>query len=131
MGVSVLHQDRWCTLSHDDTFSLVRYERTAEPYGDFAEMDASYRQIEAALVRAPADSRLLIDMRLAPPRNDEGFEARAASAVEGLTRRFTRYATLVRTAVGKLHTLRIGAQVGREVHVFLDEAEALAYLARP
>ncbi len=125
---TVLHADTWATVRFDAALGLLRYERNEVGYAMLEDMERSYAAIAKALVSVPPGTKLLLDMRRAPPRNDDGFEARTTAALDTLLGRFSRHATLVRTAIGKLQTRRIASQVGRQAHVFDDEREALAYL---
>jgi len=126
---SVIHQDAWATIRLDDALGLLRYERSSVPYATVDEVERAYAAAGEALGHVRPGLKLLIDMRQAPPRNDDEFETRAGAALGVLLGRFPRYATLVRTAVGKLQTARIAAERGVVAHVFEDERDALAYLA--
>jgi hypothetical protein len=56
------------------------------------------------------------------------FEVRANGALDQIVKRFTKHATLVRTAVGKLQSVRLAGERGAVPHVFENEGDALAYL---
>lgn len=125
---TILYEDSWVVVSLDAARGLVRYTRSALPYATLEELERSFdgmRDLAAPVLRG---TKLLIDLRLAPPRNDPVFEARTRNALDGLTKRFVRIATLVRTAVGKLQSARLAKERGAESHVFDDEDAALAYL---
>jgi hypothetical protein len=125
---TILHEDAWVTISFDAENRLVRYTRSAVPYPDLAAVEGSLRGVRGLLPSA-GDLKLLIDVRLAPPRNDPAFEAQINDAIEKVWKRFGKVATLVRTAVGKLQTVRLAHERGIEkAYVFADEGEALAYL---
>ena len=124
----VLYSDPWVTVTLDEARALVRYDRTDVAYPSGADMERSYAAVGRAFNLLPPSSRLLLDMRRAPPRNDDAFEAKARPALEQVLKRFTRNATLVRTAVGKLQSMRIASERGAKPHVFDDEQAALAYL---
>jgi hypothetical protein len=125
---TVLYADEWVAFTVDAKRGLVRYERTERPYGA-EDIERSYAGVAEAVSRVPPGMKLLIDVRRAPPRNDAAFEARANGALDQLVKRFTRHATLVRTAVGKLQSVRLASERGAVPHVFENEAEALTYLA--
>ena len=124
----ILYQDEWVTLSLDPAIRLVRYTRSDVPYGSLADMDHSHAGIGQALTKIPPGTKLLLDVRLAPPRNDEAFESKTNAVIEAFLRRFDGYATLVRTAVGKLQTARLARERGSEAHAFDDERAALESL---
>jgi hypothetical protein len=125
--ITVLYADEWVTFSVDTQRGLVRYERSDRPYGP-EDIERSYAGVGEAVSRVPPGMRLLLDVRKAPPRNDADFETRANGALDQLVKRFTKHATLVRTAVGKLQTVRLAGERGAVPHVFEHESEALAYL---
>jgi len=126
---TVLYQDEWVTMSFDPASGVVRYQRSAVPYGGLADVDRSHGGVREVVQRMAPGMKLLIDVRLAPPRNDAAFEAKTNVAIDAFVARFARHATLVRTAVGKLQTLRLATERGGTAHVFDDEQAALAYLA--
>jgi hypothetical protein len=126
--MTILYEDEWVTVTFDPASSLLRYTRTAQPYANLGQLSQSFANVGAAPIpRGPA-IKLLIDVRLAPPRNDAGFESKANGALETFLRLFGKHATLVRTAVGKLQTARLARERGTEARAFDDEAQALAYL---
>ena len=128
LKTQVLYEDDWITLSFDERRGLARYVRNAAPYGAIANLERSFAGVAALVGQIPRGSKLLIDVRSAPPRNDEAFEARTNAALAGFLVRFAKTATLVRTAVGKLQTARLARARGVEARVFEDEDAALAYL---
>jgi hypothetical protein len=82
-----------------------------------------------AVLPVVAGLKLLIDVRLAPPRNDAAFEVHINRLIGDVWSRFGKIATLVRTAVGRLQSVRLAHERGvAQPHVFEDEQEALAYL---
>ena len=128
---TILYQDEWVSLSLDAASGLVRFTRTALPYPDLDAVERSYAGLRgvALHVSTTAAMTLLLDVRLAPPRNDAAFEAQTNRAIEELVKRFTKMATLVRTAVGKLQTARLAHERGVErPQIFDDEESALAFL---
>jgi len=94
-------------------------------------MDEANRGLESA-VRAAGIRRVLLDLSKGPPgRNDEAFEHASAVWRKQLSAEVDRAAILVRTVAGKLQSQRLAREEGRRpVNVFMDEAEALAYLKR-
>jgi hypothetical protein len=124
----VLYKDEWVTLSFDAATRLMRYTRSDVPYATLADMDRSHAALGAAVPHIAPGTKLLIDVRLAHPRNDAEFEAKTNSALTGFLKPFAKHATLLRTAVGKLQTARLARARGTTSHAFDDEAKALAYL---
>lgn len=84
---------------------------------------------EAALDRYRSDPRklgLVVDMRLAPGRNDAGFEATSTDLRQAAGRHFARVVVLVASASGELQIRRLARQDGRLAMVTRDPEEALA-----
>jgi hypothetical protein len=128
MATAVLYKDEWVTLTFEAATGLVRYTRSGVPYPDMDALERSYAGLRTLVMPSVPGLKLLIDVRLAPPRNDAAFEAHANAAIGSFTRRFDKIATLVRTAVGKLQTARLAHERGVEANSFDDERAALAFL---
>ena len=124
-----LHSDPWVTLSLDEAAGLVRYQRSEVPYGSLDDLERCHRDLVASARWLPPGLKLLVDVRRAPPRNDEAFETRVNKFLGALLPRFAGMAVLVKTAVGKLQTTRLAAERGGTVESYDDEAAALAHLA--
>ena len=128
MTTNILYKDEWVTLSFTPISGLVRYQRTELAYRNPLDLARSYEGLRALAGHLGPGMKLLLDLRLAPPRNDPEFEAKANAAIAEFVTRFTKHATLVRTAAGKLQTARLAQARGVQVHVFDDEKSALDYL---
>jgi hypothetical protein len=124
-----LHEDAWAVVTLDEASDLVRYTRTSRRYADIAELQGSFAAVGHVL-RTTRASRILIDVRLAPPRNDEDFESNTNAAVQRLTQRFDKIVLLVQTAVGRLQVHRMASHRGQPANVFTSERDALDFLAR-
>jgi hypothetical protein len=126
----VLFSDAHVTLALDEARGLVRYARTAEPYASIADMSAAHEKMAGALPPfLPTGLKLLIDVRAAPPRNDEAFESVVTRLLETFIKRFSAHAFLVKSAVGRLQTQRLARTRGdASPSVFDDERDALRYL---
>jgi hypothetical protein len=113
----------------DDERRLVRRARTERSFASVAEVERYFEEVLQA--GEPRDRRryaLLVDARLAPPRNDPVFEQIFERYRERLHEGYRRIALLTRTEVGKLHVSRLS---GCDARAFVDEAAALAYLLDP
>jgi hypothetical protein len=131
MGASarVLFSDAHVTLTLDDHAGLVRYVRSRER---FPSMDAIRRVHEQIVSAIPSGSqqrlKLLVDVRDAPPRNDEAFEAAISQAFADFLPRFAVHAVLIKSAAGRLQVQRLR---GGPTGVFEAETDALRYLGIP
>jgi hypothetical protein len=130
----VLFSDPHVTLAYDEASGLVRYTRSSEAFASVADLRASHDKMSAALPPFFPSSglKLLIDVRAAPPRNDEAFEEVVTRLLETFVGRFSVHAFMVKSAVGRLQTQRLARSRG-EAHpsVFDDERAALRYLGVP
>lgn len=118
-------------VSLDEARGLVHAKRTPEPYTTIEELDTSMREL-ATHLQDDAGTRLelLLDLREGPFRNDDAFEHAMHRHRARLLGRFRTIAVLVSTAVGRLQTSRLAREEGRTLPTFMDEGEALAFLAR-
>jgi hypothetical protein len=127
----ILFADDHVTVAYDEAHGLVRYTRSGKPYASIDEMTASHDKLVAALPPFFPTSglKLLVDVRPAPPRNDEAFEAQVTRLLVTFIQRFSAHAFLVKSAVGRLQTQRLARDRG-ETHpaVFDDETAALRHL---
>ena len=128
--MSEIHRDEFYVAVADG--GIVRLERTPVHFPTMPAMHASYLALAAALRKAGGARRVLIDLRKGPPgRNDATFESEMAPWRAQLDKQCERVAVLVRTVAGKLQTQRLSRAEHREAHVYLNEAEALAFLLAP
>lgn len=128
----VLYESKYARLEVDAAKRLVRYTRSAEPFGSLDDAQAMFRALATAHVGVPrAELALLSDIRLAPGRNDEAFEGAVAEHRRELFGGFRRRATLVKTMAGKLQVKRLSGTSILATEVFDDEEAALGYLLAP
>jgi hypothetical protein len=126
----IVFEDRYVTLTIDDARGLVRYTRTREPFPTLDAMRTSNQAVAgaSAWIGRPTHT-LLIDVRDAPPRNDDAFEQEVGRSLEAFVPGYKAYAMLVKTAVGRLQVSRMTRAPGAKgAPVFTSEAEALAHL---
>lgn len=128
----IVMQNEYIILERDPSLSLLRFARTKRPYPLNEETGEVIQRLSEAFDALQRERhKLLIDMREAPLRNDEGFESFATPSLARLFAGFVKTAILVRTAVGELQFSRLrreGKMSAPESNVFRDEAAALAYL---
>ncbi len=98
------------------------YERVANVRSSFEALTPIYDEFDRS------NLSVLVDMRLAPPRDDPEFDRAAADQPKYLSRDFIRSAVLIRTAIGLLHVQRHMQRLGLPMKVFNDETVAFEYL---
>jgi hypothetical protein len=108
--------------------SVIIIERTAVHSGD-ADLAEVFGPAEDALRNVERGKLgLLVDVRLAPGRNDSEFEKSFQPYRQRLQRGFRRVAILVETTYGKLQCQRYAREDGISNCVFDDYAAAVAWL---
>jgi hypothetical protein len=125
-----LYSDAQVIITFDDDTGIVRYTRSREPYPSLEVIRALHVTINAEIAKLPQGQHsLLVDVRDAPPRNDNPFEAEITKAIGGAAPHFVRRAALVKSVVGSLQVKRIAKARGDDSFpTFSDEAEAIAFL---
>jgi hypothetical protein len=109
----------------------LRGTRTEVLYKDLADVSRELTALRAAFAGMdPREWVILFDARKGPMRNDPAFE-QASRPLGALMQGFKRSAVLVGTATGLLQMKRLGRQGESELHVFDDEAQAMAHLLAP
>jgi len=126
----ILHESELARLELDERRRIVRYTRSSKPFATIDEASATFRAIGVASAHIDRSRYgLLSDVREAHGRNDPAFEKAISQHRNDLFAGFAKRATLVRTVAGALQVQRINREMqSPDVHVFHDEAEALAYL---
>jgi hypothetical protein len=127
--MSDLYSDDYYRVTVDG--GILRLTRKATPYATMEAMHAANRALAEA-VRSAGVRRILLDLRGGPPgRNDAEFEQASGVWRKQLAESAERVAILLRTVAGKLQSQRLARGEGRTPdNVFLEEADALAYLRR-
>jgi hypothetical protein len=125
-----LLQNRFVRVERWPSRGLVRVTRSAEPIVALEEVDEAWGGVLIALnAGSAADTRLLIDMRRAPGRNDDAYERSVAKYRADTVARFEQVAVLVRSMPGQLQVQRHAKEDGlAKVRVFNSEPHALAWL---
>ena len=113
----------------DDAQRIVRATRTPIPFANDDELRATMALLREQSIGDRAKLGLLVDLREGPFRNDESFENALARYRVELFAGWGALATILRTAIGRLQVNRLAREDRREMQVFTEEAEALAYLA--
>jgi hypothetical protein len=125
----VLFSDAYVTVTLDDARGLVRYTRSRQPFATLDDLRGSHTAMVAALPASiPPGFKLLIDVREAPPRNDEAFERELTPLLAQFMQPFAARAVLVRSAVGRLQVQRLSRAYDARPQIFDDEGKALQHL---
>jgi hypothetical protein len=128
-AVRELYTDSFSLVTWDERANIVRWTRTSTRFPSVKDAIDSYLALRAAVQPAiAARASLLVDIRMAPLRNDPEFDQIAKQYIDPLTARFAKVAVLVSTAVGKLQLNRIKRERSLQIEVFDDEALALAFV---
>lgn len=119
-------------LERDDQRHLFFARRTAQPQLTAAEIEASFRQLEAAMdTQGRHLKSLLIDFSQgpAPARRDPEFESAVDKHAQDFARGFLKVAALTLTVAGRVQVEQYFRDRGFIVGVFSNEAEAVSYLS--
>jgi len=103
--------------------------RTSTPYPDVLTADVEFGAMTMWFEGRDVVDALLVDLRLATGRNDDSFETTIRPRRRALFQRFGHLAFLCGTLTGKLQIERHGREDRIELQVFLDEDDALRWLA--
>jgi hypothetical protein len=122
------HPNLSVTLDRDA--GILRYARTDRAWSSLDDVRRAHDAVVKLVLGTPRGAySALLDLRRAPPRNDDEYEKTIEGYVGLLLGHFGKHALLVRTAAGRLQVMRLERRAGRRGEVvFHDEAEALAYL---
>ncbi|NUQ73939.1 MAG: hypothetical protein HUU21_10305 [Polyangiaceae bacterium] len=125
-----IHRSPYFILSVDDTRRILHRARTALGFPTLADAQVAYDDMTRAMDGVDrAAHGLFVDLRLAPPRNDAGFEQLVGRYYPRLYDGFPAIAVVVKTQAGRLQIARVAQTFGYDMRTFMTEAEAYAYLA--
>ena len=135
IGMPALVETADFVVERDDTRRIVFVRRVFVRRTDsrFAqhEIAAVFAPVEAACAAFDGTWALLLDVRRAPARLEEGFDRALSVHFEPLMARFRRRAVVVRSAAGLLQVHRVSTHVvsqDRDTAVFKDDVAAEAFL---
>ena len=124
-----LYSSPFFVLRIDEARRIVTRARTERRFASLEEVEAEYGSMLPVFDQVSrARFGLLVDMRLAPPRNDPAFERIVNRLYHRLYGGFREVAILVKTQAGKLQLTRVCEVNGIKAGIFLDEAAAFAHL---
>lgn len=107
--------------------NVVHVVRTDRAFRSAREIDRAHGDVARVLEPLPrAELGILVDLRMAPARNDPEFEKAVAEHRRRIPAGFARRAVVVQTEVGKLHVQRHARQDGDPgLAIFTDPLLAL------
>ena len=134
-GVRYNIQTVYATLLSSDHYRMDEKEservvvlrRTAVPFVSVEEITRASAQITSQLRAYHRRWGALVDLRQAPPRNDEAFEQATKALRAAMSAHFARVAVLIQTPVGALQVNRVQRDEGVSLFVTMSEQEALSF----
>lgn len=124
------HRGRHLLVEEVGVRRVIRVVRTDVPFASLLELRQVFSELNRVLDRVDRSAYgLLVDTRNAPPRNDPGFEEAFRPLRKQVFQGFRRRAVLVRSLVGRLQVERHAREDGVTLATFVDEDEAIGWLA--
>jgi hypothetical protein len=129
-----LYRNDYFVMTVDDARSIVARARTERRFESLELVERTYEEVGRIL--DTLDRRryvVLVDVRLAPPRNDPGYEQLVTRHEGRLYNGFRRIAFLAKTEAGRLQITRLFSEspLSDRTRAFTDQAAARAYLEAP
>lgn len=127
-----LFRNDYYIITLDEERRVLCRARTALPQTSVEVLDRSLEEMIGAIEKIDrARYAHLADLRLAPPRNDPGFELIVQRYRRRFISGFRSVAYLVKTEAGRLQVMRMRSERDGDANapVFLDEAKALAFVS--
>jgi len=124
----LLHTSHFVVIEDEHARILTR-TRTSQRFASTEELTAEYEGLVRALDHVDRPTyAVLVDLRQAPPRNDDVFEEVVGRYQRPLYERFRRVAVVVHSAAGRLQLRRFLSASRPDAQVFTDVEEATAFL---
>jgi hypothetical protein len=101
--------------------------RSAVPFGSLAQLQVANGEIARTLGAQFLTWGVVVDLRLAPPRNDPAFEKTSQRLRATVEQSFERTAVLTTTEVGRLQVQRLARQEGARFFATTEPEAALAF----
>lgn len=124
---SLLETEYWA-LEEDPDVQVVFLRRTPVPVTSTQELVDQNDRVIAKLQPKYKSWGVIVDVRLAPARNDDAFERAMRALRQELAQRFSRISVLVSSAVGKLQVSRIDRGDGKGTYVTQNESDAIHHV---
>ncbi len=131
MRIRLLSSDHWL-MDESGYERVVVLRRTAVPFASAEAISRSTEEVTSKLRTYHRRFGVVVDLRLAPPRNDPAFEAATRALRSALQECFARVAVLLQTPVGVLQVNRVKRDEGSALFfVTMNEDEALHFARGP
>jgi hypothetical protein len=124
--MTLLSSPHWL-MESDASTRVVWLRRSPVPFGSLVELTGANEAVVGKFVQQYESWSVVVDMRLAPPRNDPAFEAAMRGLRSAIEARFARTAVLLATQVGMLQVNRLTRQDGATSFATTDEVAALRF----
>lgn len=116
----------------DEGGRLVRAVRTSQPLASVDDIGAMVAHVQSTLRTLPRQRyAILIDIRRALLADESRYATELVELRRELVSGFRKSAFLVETQVGMLQVQRFAREERLITRVYLDQADALTYLAQP
>ena len=126
MKTRLLASDHWL-MEEDRQDRVIVLCRTAVPFGSVEDITHANKQVVSRIRREHESWGVVVDMRVAPKRNDAAFENAMRGLRDAVEARFAQTAVLLETAIGILQVTRITREDGTGAFATQDEKAALRY----
>jgi hypothetical protein len=126
-----LYRNDYFVMTVDEVRWIVCRARTERRFESLELVERVYDEVGRSLdILDRRKYVVLVDVRLAPPRNDPAYEQLITRYEGRLYNGFRRIAFLAKTEAGRLQITRLFADsaLGERSRAFTDEAAARAYL---
>jgi serine/threonine-protein kinase len=124
--ITVLSNDYWL-MQVDDASRVVHLRRNTVAFESIDTLIVQNQDVIARIRPYHADWGVVVDMRLAPARNDAEFEDAMRYLRKELNRRFARISVLVSSAAGMLQVTRLDRSDGKPTFVTQSEEAAVQF----
>lgn len=126
MNRVLLSSPHWL-MESDAASHLVWLRRSPVAFGSIVELTAANEAVVSKFLDQYESWSVVVDMRLAPSRNDPAFEAAMHGLRSAIEARFARTAVLLATQVGMLQVNRLTREDGAKSFATTDEVAALRF----
>lgn len=114
-------------MESDASSHMVLLRRSPVAFGSIAELTAANDAVVGKILEQYESWSVVVDMRVAPARNDPAFEAAMRGLRSAIEARFARTAVLLATQVGMLQVNRLTREDGAKSFATTDEVAALRF----